>query len=363
MARRTQNKPKLEDIQSKINASLGTKPLNDREWSLLLEDGYIEDIQHRKGPIGPVVEFIRKIRWSQERSKESQQEDTPRLVSKEVAKTHLDPSFALSLLLFEESSRDAGVRMFRSEVLDNTLLSRDMVAEWIQQQAKVDGEPTIWLKEVPISSEYKGELFNWISNQQVRQPLKIELPASFKYSFSAHVLKYGSLDEWTYAVPTCIEGVLERLRNLSERLAEEYGWQEAQATLFVLTGEVPFIDPLHVRHEMKSSSMYFRQRIVLDVDTSISSNEIAKGYNQVRKGIKTRPSGKLSEKHLRLATFDAEQPKEESWAKKLAEWNRTERPEWGYGTDRRRFAHDCLQARRRILGSPGGKVEIQIENQ
>jgi len=363
MTRRIQNKPNVEDIRSKINASLGTKPLNEREWSLLEQKRYIDEIQHQGVPITEAVNFVREIRWSQEPLEEPQQDDTTRLLSKEDAKTHLERSFALSLLLFEEASRDAEVRTFRSEVLDNTLLDRDVVAEWIQQHAKVDGEPTVWLKEIPISSEYKGEVFNWISNQQVRQPLKIELPASLlRYSVGSHLLTYGGSDEWTYAVPTCIDGVLERLRNLSERLAREYGWQEAQATLFVLTGKVPFIDPIHVRHEMKSSSLYLCQRIVLDVDTSVSSNEIAKRYSQVRKGVKTRPTGKLSEKHLRLATFDAERPKEESWAKKLAEWNRTERPEWGYGTDRRRFAHDCLQARRRILGSPGGKLEIQIEN-
>ena len=363
MARSIRNNQNPEDIRKKINAQIGRNPLNEREWYLLVKNGFIEDIQHREGPISPAVEYIRDIRWSREPPDELQKSDVPQLLSKEDAKTHLERSFALSLLLFEEASRDTEVRAFRTEVLADTLLDREMVPEWIQQQAKVDGKPTMWLKEIPISSEYKGEVFNWISNQQVRQPLKIELPASsLRYSVGSHLLMYGGSDEWAYAVPTCIDGVLERLRNLSERLAGEYGWQEAQATLFVLTGKVPFIDPIHVRHEMESGSLYLRQRIVLDVDTSVSPNEIAKRYRQERKGVKTRPTGKLSEKHLRLATFEAERPREESWAKKLAEWNRNERPEWGYSNDRRRFAHDCLQARRRILGSPGGKFEIQIEN-
>jgi hypothetical protein len=144
MARRTQNKPNLEDIRSKINARLGTKPLNEREWSLLVKKSFIEDIQDRKGPIGPAVEYIlEEIRWSQELPNEPQQDDTPRLLSKEDAKTHPERSFALSLLLFEEASRDAEVSAFRSEVFGNTLLDREMVPEWIQQQAKVDGEPTM----------------------------------------------------------------------------------------------------------------------------------------------------------------------------------------------------------------------------
>ncbi len=364
MARRTKNKPNLEDIRSKINARLGTKPLNEREWYLLVKNTFIEDIQDREGPIGPAVEYIRdEIRWSQELSNELQQDNTPRLLSKEDAKAHLERSFALSLLLFEEASRDAEVSAFRSEVLDNNLLGREMVPEWIQQQAKVDGEPTIWLKEIPVPREHKTDVLNWISYPQVRQPLKIELPASpHGCSIGSHVLMYGGSDDWAHAVPTCSDGVLEHLRNLSERLAGEYSWQEAQATLFVLTGKVPFVDPIHVRHEMKRGSLYLRQRIVLDVDSTVSPLEVTKHYRLTRGRIIGRRSGKLSAKHLRLATFDAEQPKGESWAKKLAEWNRTELSEWGYGTDRRRFAHDCLQARRRILGPSGGKLEIQIEN-
>jgi hypothetical protein len=173
---------------------------------------------------------------------------------------------------------------------------------------------------------------------------------------------YGGSDDWAHAVPTCSDGVLERLRKLSERLSGEYGWQEAQATLFVLTGKVPFVDPIHVRLDMKSGSLYLRQRIVLDVDPTVSPLEVTKHYRLIRGRVVDRRSGKLSEKHLRLATFDAERPKGESWAKKLVEWNRTERPEWGYSTDRRRFARECLQARRRILGLSGGKLEIQIEN-
>ena len=363
MAQRTPKKPNLEDIRNKINACFGAKPLDEGDWYVLVEFGFIEDIQHRKGSISPAVELIRKIRWAREHPNKPQQEDTPRLVSKEDAKTHLDRSFALSLLLYEEATKDAGVRAFRSEVLDNTLLERDMVAEWIQLQAKVDGEATLWLKEIPVPPEYKSEVLNWISKPQGRQPLEIELPASFlRYSVGSHVLMYGGLDEWAYPVSTCSDGVLERLRNLSERLAGEYGWQEAQATLFVLTGKVPFVDPIYVSHEMKSGSLYLRQRIVLDVDPTVSPLEVTNHYRLTRGRIIDRRSGKLSAKHLRLATFNAERPEEESWAKKLAEWNRTERPEWGYGTDRRRFAHDCLQARRRILGPPGGKIEIQIEN-
>jgi hypothetical protein len=51
---------------------------------------------------------------------------------------------------------------------------------------------------------------------------------------------------------------------------------------------------------------------------------------------------------MQLATFDEERPKDETWAAKMAEWNKTQPPEWAY-SEVGNFAHDCLQARRRLL--------------
>jgi hypothetical protein len=351
MARRNRNRPTVEDIRSKINAELGTRPLDEGDWFVLLEFDFIKDIQDHDGPIGPVVELIRKIRLAREHPNKPQREDTPQLVSKEDAKMHLDRSRALSLLLYENASKDAGVRAFRSEVLNNTLLDREGVDGWIKQQAEVDGEATVWLKEIPIPREQKAAVLKWLSRRQDCQALNIELPASFiGWSIGSHVVRYGASGEWANAVATSLDGVLERLRNLSERLAGEYSWQEAQATIFVLTGNVPIVDPISVSHEMKRSPLSLSQRIVLDVDPTVSPLEVTNQYRLARRGMRDRGSGKLSSKHLRLATFVAERPEGESWAKKLAAWNRTERAEWGYGNDRRRFAHDCLQARRRLLG-------------
>lgn len=367
MARRTtQHKLNVEDIRGKINAHLGTRPLNEREWHLLVRNRYIEEIQDQGESISNAVKYVREMRWSQEPTDESQQSNHPQMLSKEEAKAHPDRSFALSLLLYEEATKDAEVIAFRTEVLANKLLNREMVPAWIQQQAKMDGEPTLWLElaEIPVARDDAMET--------VRKGTYIQKgPANLAVkTIKGHFLKYGGRDDWTLAVPTCIDGMLERLRKLSERLAREYGWQEAQATLFVLTGAVPIISPIQITHHMERGPLqfthtkqreplYIRQRIVLDVDPAVSPQEVAKHYHLKRKEIEARRKRKeieatrtrpLTEKHLRLATFDAERLREESWAKKLAEWNRTQRPEWGYN-DRRRFAHECLQARRRLLRS------------
>jgi hypothetical protein len=56
----------------------------------------------------------------------------------------------------------------------------------------------------------------------------------------------------------------------------------------------------------------------------------------------------LSEKHLQLAVFQAKQAKDETWFKKMAEWNITQPEDWKYeGVSY--FAYDCLLAYRRLL--------------
>jgi hypothetical protein len=42
------------------------------------------------------------------------------------------------------------------------------------------------------------------------------------------------------------DGPFGLLAELSERLARTYSWAPAEATLFVLTGQVPLVTPIHV---------------------------------------------------------------------------------------------------------------------
>jgi len=51
------------------------------------------------------------------------------------------------------------------------------------------------------------------------------------------LLAYGvPEDPWQRLVKITVGGALDRLRHVSEYLAKRYGWENAQATLFILTG-------------------------------------------------------------------------------------------------------------------------------
>lgn len=151
-------------------------------------------------------------------------------------------------------------------------------------------------------------------------------------------------DRWERCIPTAANGVLERLRQISEWLSEHYRWQEAQATIFVLTGRTPLVPPAEAKIE--------REAIVLTVDPSLTPRQVADYYRQFKKGILGGSRIKaLSVKHLQLAAFAADRPSEEPWAKKMDAWNRSRKsPEERY-TIASYFRRDCLQAQSRLLAT------------
>ncbi|HEV2582222.1 MAG TPA: hypothetical protein VGT44_15305, partial [Ktedonobacteraceae bacterium] len=163
-----------------------------------------------------------------------------------------------------------------------------------------------------------------------------------------HILQYPGLDGWARSIPTADGGVLERLRRLSDRLAEKYKWQHGQATAFVLTGGVPLISPIIITVSTNSRPLF--SRIMLDVDPALSPKELILYYRRNRRKTLTARHRNLSEKHMQLALFDSRRPKAETWVIKMDEWNKIHQTEWRYKKVSN-FAHDCKQARRRLLRS------------
>jgi hypothetical protein len=141
------------------------------------------------------------------------------------------------------------------------------------------------------------------------------------------------------------------LKRLSLDLVRRYTWTEAQAVVYTLTDIPPLI--LAARASARGSraarSLPALARIELTVDPALSPKEVAVLYRRVRAvtGVGARHR-ELSEKHIQLALFGAEPAQDgRTWAVRMAEWNAAH-PDWAYGVASN-FAHDCLQAQRRLL--------------
>ena len=265
----------------------------------------------------------------------------------------------LARLVAEEVSKDMGVQAFRTQVLGGQCLPSHKVTNWIQEKAGEDGPATWWLKNLPISSdqiEYRS-VTRKISEGVDQHMLELRIP-----SMSIFVGSDMSFSEWIHfrflfyrepgsddikEIPTANKGTLEDLRQLSERLAEEYAWTAADATLFVLTNTAPEIRPL--TSTSQSRQLPALSRIVLTIDPALSPQEVAEHYRQLRQEIMPARHRDLSEKHLQLAAFSGTHPRLGTWQQKMVEWNSIH-PDWAY-KEASNFAHDCLQARRRVLRS------------
>jgi len=285
------------------------------------------------------------------------QESAARKLSKEDKEP--ESLSVLARLVAEEVSKDMGVQAFRTKVLGDQCLSLQEVSNWLQEKAREDGPATWWLKDYPIPSDQLAYHIIAITTSegvtqhklelhipQSPRPLGIDVPLSECLTF--RFLFYRVPDsEDIKEIPTAINGTLEALRQLSERLAKEYAWTEADATLFVLTNHPPEVRPL--TSTSQSRQLPALSRIVLTIDPALSPQEVAEHYRQIRQEIMPSRHRDLSEKHLQLAAFSGTQQRLGTWQQKMVKWNSIH-PDWAY-KEASNFAHDCLQARRRVLRS------------
>jgi hypothetical protein len=272
---------------------------------------------------------------------------------KRVAERHQ----VLSILWAKEAEAEIDVVAFRKEVLRGKLLKWKDLETWLEDRAKADGPATNWL-DLPLPSTHRLTL-DAKAGFVPTPPLMVSEKWGARGS-QTRVLAYASpSDAWERCLPTAANGVLERLRQISERLSGRYRWQEAQATIFILTGRAPLVRPAEPKIE--------REAIVLTVDPSLTPRQVADYYRQFKKSILGGSRIKaLSSKHLQLAAFAADRPSEETWAKKMQAWNRSvPKKEWHYKNDAY-FRRDCLQAQRRLLAPlppPERRFLRHIKNQ
>lgn len=194
------------------------------------------------------------------------------------------------------------------------------------------------------------EVPNWINTQREKtKASQTDNPSQYDVSYSTPNVYRGIREVHTVSAPP--GGYLEWLARLSEDLASEYTWIKADATVFVLTGNTPPVFNCKVNYTGGYSSLASANRIELVLDLALTEKEVAAIYRQARRSLlKQDKLGKarfrqLSEKHLRLAIFDAEH--EGTYLKKKSAWNK-QFPKWRY-EHLSNFIRDSKKAKQRLL--------------
>ena len=249
---------------------------------------------------------------------------------------------AISLLLAADADEDAQVEMFRKTALGDRLLRAAEIEPWIQQQASRDGPPTRWVR-VPIPRE----------NRLTAEPAGFSITPALTIAgterpigFALESLDYGvPEDNWSRCIPVALGGTLGQLRLISEELANSYGWQKAQAVLFVLTGATPIVEILSV--EAHEHTLPALSRLVLTVDPFLPASEVNRRYTAARS--KLFENGQLAVRHrdLALAKFVSAKSEGRLLSERLNAWN-AKYPKWRY-RDGAAFEAACSGARASIL--------------
>jgi hypothetical protein len=337
------------DIRAELQRALGF-PLPEETWQFLLQRSYISEIEQGENTIPGVAAEVRKFRRAFGQPVPEPDNATLMLDKKPNGREWSSLServHAISVLLAYDAEEDPLVVTFRKSVLNDQLLEPEEVEEWVKRQATTDGKPTRLLNAVPLppDTEYQWDRTagGWVTDP----PVVIDHEHPALGSASYRFLSYGvPEDGWQRAVPTTVGGVLEKLRQVSEHLAKRYGWQDAQATLCVLTGRIPVASAIRATEQLRLP-LPVTTRITLVIDPTLTPRDVARHYSKVRQKVIGKRHRPLSEKHVRLAMFSAMRREEETWPERMAAWNK-EHQDWRY-TQVGNFQRDCLQAQRRLL--------------
>jgi len=115
---------------------------------------------------------------------------------------------------------------------------------------------------------------------------------------------------------------------------------------------VPTVSQLTTTRHLQSGPAAF-SRITLTIDPATSPREVAAVYTKHRRALLGPRYRPLSEKHLALLAFGAEERATvppAKWKAIFAKWN-SEHPEWHY-TSSHLLARDWRVARERVLRPP-----------
>ncbi len=139
---------------------------------------------------------------------------------------------------------------------------------------------------------------------------------------------------------------LDALRKLSERLAEAYPWQPAQAAAFVLEGLIPLATPFVLRVPQIWGKGRIRARVIMEVDAWIPAAVVLRAYREAQRQLLPGHNRSVSRRAIDLVNFVLEH-RPATWPRLLALWN-SEHPSAGYSDYRHmRFAFE--RTRRSLL--------------
>jgi hypothetical protein len=301
----------------------------------LNEEIELEDLSDLIDEYTDILRKAQEVRWGTSQPSSSQ---APRSRRKDHRQEALQRILALHML------SDGDIARFRSAHLQSGLLELDAVSSWIEDTARDDGEPTVWIRvqretiENGVSSDDLESLRQLPGNSEETDELRF-VSGNARYSRS---------------IPVRTGGVLADLLALSQRIERWYGWDEAAATTFILTDLRPKPRGANARAFEPWPWPIPRRRIELDVPISTSPDEVANLYRKLRDEMLSghkKPRRSLTERSGDLAVFAAQHSSGYTWEEARTAWNRHYKSKPSYPvSDPAQFIRDSRAAYQRVTG-------------
>lgn len=329
-----------QKMRKAVERALG-RPIREKVWQVLEEEEYVRqaiDDEEEEGRGVGVKFLLEKVRKFESLSRF----DEPAPPVEEEKETPPDRRFwALSRIVACLANQNQEVQKFREEVLGGRLLSLEEVPQWIEKQASKE-QHTLTISLNVTAGEGWEERFL----EEAKRFVEAEKAGGvWPHKEDITLLDYISPpSQWIHRVAINKNGVLGRLKHIAAKFKGI--WNEAKAVHFILTGQALPVSPARIRTTYGAVP-----RITLEVSPHLKPEEVAKVYGKAKREYEQYfgQRRKLSEKHLMLAIFGAEE--EGSWGQLVIKWNTRYSHKYPKPyNDRSSFAKDVRAAFENVTG-------------
>jgi len=305
-------------IRRNLAKDLGRSTVPARVWEYLEETGHIAEVREDPATHLDLANKAELLLGYAE------QTDWPGLTRPSGPRHEEQPTVdpAPALLSADEKARASAVgvalvglaaaspevQRFRTTVLGGELLSRDQadafvnspVLETLGRDALTDaGVPLVGHSVRSFTSE--AVRFRDVGEYCERVAIVVDPPGTLIETFFPKTAAAAKRQGMRAALPVPYSrmhgprpwvwrgSVLDDLRTLGERLARRYGWQDADAVWFLLTGEAPPVPAIQTRHTASDWGDFERATVTLTVEAWVSGESVKKAYEARRNQVASRP--------------------------------------------------------------------------
>ncbi len=372
-------------------ARLRRKDVSDLLWNRLWATEWVTDFFKGRLSVEDLVDEANALeQYAREEvaAKRQRTQEKPQTISANHGEYVVERGRAHDEALALKAACTTEVRDLRARILGGTplsvplarrLLDSEVARVWSLREFERRGIPIVGHRAVATANRVTDEdgrdvrtidvKVTW-GDQVLDTTLSRVLPTSLDHVLQDPVLHFVDERGKKFSEDVRQGSVMDRLRQLSERLVRTFGFDAAQATWFILTDTSPRRSPLDGNIAVQNHPTHVDGRVTLSMDLWVPADVVLRVYRDVQRQRLGRENRPLSLSNLavyRSVLQDARDAERANpgclpptRAQSMARWNR-EHPEKQYQQEWE-FKRDVERAERLVL-FPGYLPKPADDNQ